>query len=176
MNRPYQANIPTKLASFSIYDEGNQLQGVEAEIEMPTLTAATNEISGPGIAGVINDPTPGLFDSMEIGLTFRNVSDNSISLCEPRGHMLSLYADQRSTNRAGGFYVDEGMKITMRGYPKEYSLGKAKAGESTSTSIKFELDYLKVEVDGKTKLEVDKVGFIYVVDGVDYLEQVRRNI
>lgn len=72
---PISGKYTNRTDFLQYFDEGNQLQGVEAEIEMPTLTAATNEISGPGIADVISVPTPSLFDSIEVGLTFRNLSD-----------------------------------------------------------------------------------------------------
>lgn len=167
---------PTKIYGFNVYNEGKKLIGVQGDVELPNLTPITNEVSGAGIAGVIDDPNPGLFESMEFGLNFRGVNDDISDLCIPKAHMLSLYADQRGTRTSSGEYDDKQIRITIRGYVKGFETGKIKPGEGTDTSVKFELDYFKLEVDGVTKFEVDKFNYIYVVNGVDYLEQVRRNI
>ena len=37
----------------------------------------------------------------------------------------------------------------------------------------LELDYLKITVDGKTTCTIDKYNFIYELDGVDFMTDVR---
>ena len=48
MNR---SSIPTKLTDYNVYNEGECLIGIEAEVTLPELAAITSEIAGAGIAG-----------------------------------------------------------------------------------------------------------------------------
>ena len=41
------------------------------------------------------------------------------------------------------------------------------------TQIEFEVPYMKIELDGKERVELDKYNYIYKVDGVDQLADVR---
>ena len=40
-------------------------------------------------------------------------------------------------------------------------------------SVTLELTYIKIEVDSKTKVELDKLNAVYVVNNVDLLKGVR---
>ena len=43
MNR---SSIPTKLTDYNVYNEGECLIGIEAEVTLPELAAVTSEIAG----------------------------------------------------------------------------------------------------------------------------------
>ena len=79
-----KGTIPTKLTDYNIYNEGEMLIGTNGEVTMPDLEAVTSEISGAGIAGTMEDPTPGYFGSLEIELKFRTVSEESSRLMIPQ--------------------------------------------------------------------------------------------
>ena len=72
-----------------------------------------------------------------------------------------------------GEYTTRKIKILLRGRPKEADLGKFDVGATTDSKTTLECDYIKIDIDGETKLELDKYNFICNVDGVDYLEDVR---
>ena len=42
------------------------------------------------------------------------------------------------------------------------------------SSVSLELSYILIEVDGETMFELDKLNDVFVVDGVDLLEKVRK--
>lgn len=52
-------------------------------------------------------------------------------------------------------------------------LGKLAVSASTETKSEFELSYIKIEINDKEHLEIDKFNFICKIDGIDYLAQVR---
>lgn len=168
--------IPEKLVAYNLYNVGEKLIGSEAEVEMPSFESITNEISGTGILGTIESPTPGHFGSIAMAITFRTVSAEAATLNEPRAQTIMLRGDQNSYDSGGGEIRHRGLKVVARGMPKKFALGKAKAGESTGTSVELELSYIKVEDDGFVLIELDKYNYIYVVNGVDYMAEVRKNI
>lgn len=60
--------------------------------------------------------------------------------------------------------------------PKGVDLGKLSPGKATGTKNTFEVIYIKVEENGKTLLELDKLNFVYIVNGVDILAVIRGQI
>lgn len=124
-----KGTISTKLTDYNIYNEGEMLIGTNGEVTLPDLEAVTSEIGGAGIAGTMEDPTPGYFGSLEIELKFRTVSEESSRLMIPQAHTLTLRAAQTKHDPATGTNSQEGLKVVCRGVPKSYSVGTFKQGE-----------------------------------------------
>ena len=61
----------------------------------------------------------------------------------------------------------------LKAIPKSANLGNLVVGDGSGTETELEILYLKVELDGKERIELDKLNYIYKVDGVDYLAGVR---
>lgn len=168
--------IPEKLVAYNLYNEGELLIGSEAEVELPSFEAVTAEIAGPGILGTIESPNVGHFGALTVSITFRTVSKDSAKLNTPPAHTLTLRADQNSYDTGAGEIRNRGLKVVLRGRTKKYEAGKMKAGETTGTKVEIGLEYIKIEEDGNVLLELDKYNYIYVVNGADYLAEVRKNI
>jgi uncharacterized protein len=64
----------------------------------------------------------------------------------------------------------------MRAIPKNFSLGTFEPGSTTDSSTEFEVIYIKVFVDDKEVLEVDKYNFIAKFGDTDMLESVRKDL
>ncbi|MDT2243196.1 phage major tail tube protein [Paenibacillus larvae] len=77
---------------------------------------------------------------------------------------------------ATGVYATEGAKISVRAIPKSAELGSLEVGSTMDGKTEFEVIYLKVSVDGKVLLELDKFNFIFVVNGKDHLADVREQL
>ena len=61
----------------------------------------------------------------------------------------------------------------MRGGLKEVDMGDWKAGEKAESKHSMALTYYKLEVGGRLIYEIDMVGMVLVVDGVDQLAEER---
>ena len=64
----------------------------------------------------------------------------------------------------------------MRGRQKEIDTGEGKQGEDTESKISVVCTYFRLTMDGKELVEIDTINMIEKVNGVDRLEQHRRNI
>ncbi len=170
------ANIlPEKAINFSVYLDGRDLLGT-AEATLPNLEFMTSEVQGAGIAGVVDSPTLGHFNSMTLTLNWRVTTDAFFKLAAQRAHELSLYASHQYFDSGAGEYVKKPLHIFCKAIPKNLTLGKLTVNDSSETESEFEVVYMKVELDGKERIEVDKYNYIYKVDGVDYLAEVRSNL
>ena len=75
--------IPDKLHDFNVYSNANKLIGISGEVKLPELAAMSETLSGPGIMGEIDSPTPGFFSGMEQEIPFRTLYEDMFSLMSP---------------------------------------------------------------------------------------------
>lgn len=169
-------SIPEKIVNYNVYDENEKLVGVAEEVTLPNLESMTETIAGAGIAGEIESPTPGHFGSISIEIPFRVLYDTSIKMMRPSGRTLVLRASQQSYDVAAGEIQYRPLKVTLKVIPKGLELGKLAAGKMTETKNTLEVVYIKVEENRRTILEVDKLNFVFIVDGHDVLAEVRNQI
>lgn len=168
--------IPQKIGNFNVYDDTEKLIGVSGEITLPNLEGMSEAISGAGLLGEIDFANPGHFASLSIEIPFRTLHKKSFSLVKYTGRNLYLRANQQSYDAATGRLIQSGIKITLRTAPKGLNLGKFANGASTETTNALEILYIKVEVAGEIVLELDKLNFVYIVDGEDMLAEIKKYI
>lgn len=165
-------NVPEKLINFRVYNSGADLVGT-ADITLPKLSSMTQTVKGAGIAGEIDSPVLGHYSSTEVEINFRTIDKDSITLASPKGHHLDLRGAQQVYDSSTGEYVVKKLKLVVRGVPKTDDLGKLDVGATTDTKLTLECDYVKLTIDGKTEIELDKYNYIANIGGVDYLADVR---
>ncbi|MBG9799532.1 phage major tail tube protein [Brevibacillus laterosporus] len=167
--------IPDKLISYTAYLDGSEYLGI-VDVQLPDLESLTESIKGAGIAGDVEMPVLGHFGSMTVTLNWRTVNTSAIRLARQKSHSIDFRGSQQQYNSGTGDLKPTGVKVSIKGFPKKTSLGKFEIGATTDTSNEMEVTYLKVEVDGKKRLEIDKFNFIAVIDGVDELAEVREQL
>ena len=167
--------IPERLTNYTAYKNGGEYLGT-VDVELPSIEALTDTIKGAGIAGEIDSPTLGHFASMSVKLNWRTVGTSLISLSIPKSHQLDFRGSQQILNAGTGEYEHQAVKVSVRAMPKVTELGKLEVGATTDSSNELEVSYIKIDIGGKNMLEIDKLNFICVIDGVDVLEEVRKNL
>lgn len=168
--------IPEKLINYNVYYGNDKLIGLNGDVTLPKLEPMTSTVSGAGIAGEYESPTPGHFGKLETDISFNTIGEQSAELLVPGTKSLVFRASQQSYDVAGGNITYRALKVTLKVLSKGVDLGKLAVGKQTGTKNTFETIYLKVEEDGKTLIEVDKLNFIYKVNGVDVLAAIRSQI
>lgn len=168
--------IPETINNFNVYNAGEKLVGVSGEIALPNLEGMSETIGGAGIAGEFESATPGHFGSINIEIPFRVIYDTSFKLMVPGGQILTLRGSQRERDGATGLITNRQLKITLKVAPKSLNLGNLAVGKPTETANTQEVLYIKVEENGKTLLEYDKLNFICVINGVDVLAEIKKQI
>lgn len=166
-------NIPEKINMFNIYDEGDKLRGITEEVTLPDVEHMTETISGPGIIGEIDDPTPGMISSMEVEIPYRAYDKEFFKLQNPmRSTQLTLRGAVQFADTEGGIQM-LGMRIVFKGRGKGFTGGSVKQGAAMGASVKLELTYYMVEIDGNKVTEIDKLNGVFVVNGEDILAEAR---
>jgi len=113
---------------------------------------------------------------MALTLNFRVVTDSSLKLMAPKGHNLSCYGSIQHFDGGAGSIIEVPCKVYVQCLPKKKEVGKFDSGKTTGTKMEMEIFYIKISIDGQEMVELDKLNYKYIVDGVDYLAQVRVNL
>lgn len=168
--------IPEVINDMRVYLDGaDDMIGCK-EFKLPELAALTADVEGIGIAGKIEAPIEGHFDSLEAELTWQLPTKTSTRLVAGTTVSLDAYADLQSYDGGASAYTHDSYHVVIRGRVKSHDPGTLKAGEAMESKTTIECHYIKISIGDSELCEIDKFGFKSVVGGVDLLEQVRRNI
>ena len=167
--------VPEGMINFRVYREGVDMLGI-AEGTLPNLEAMTHEIKGAGLAGVVDQPVWGHFNSMTLSLTWRSVTGDISILNRPVAHELDLYHSLQRYDAGLGEVKSEQLHIFCKAIPKTLTTGNLVVGDGMGTQMEFELPYIKIWLGEKERAELDKFNYIYKIDGVDYLASVRSDL
>jgi len=166
--------IPQKLVDYAVYIAGtNNLLGT-GEITLPTFEAMTTEVNGGGVAGGLEVPTPGQFGSQTVTIAFNTINKDVISMMRSKQVALEFMAAQQSWDSAQSQIINEGLKIAFRGLAKNLELGTLTKNDSTGTSLELEMTYIKIFLSGTAVLELDKLNYIYRINGADEMADIRK--
>ena len=170
--------IPEVLNHYNVYnDSAKRLIGISGEIELGELEAITDTIEGTGILGEIEDPVTGQFSSIKIKIPFAVLYEDLFSLMNTtKPPQLTLRASMQCmdpTTGETGYYP---VKIVVRGKASSTSLGKVTKGKKGEPEIELEVLYIKIMINSKTTLELDKLNFKFVLNGKDMLAKIRKQV
>ena len=147
-----------------------------ADVELPNLEAMTETVSGAGIAGEVDSPTLGHYASMTTTIKLRTVPGFAGRISAQRAHQFDFRGSQQVYNAGAGQYETVPVRCVMKATPKNMQLGSLQVGQMTETTGEYEVQYIKLWVDGVEQIEIDKYNYIARFGGVDFLAAVRRDL
>lgn len=167
--------IPEVMNNYNVYDDrARKMIGISGEVELPELEAITDTVEAAGILGELEDPVTGQFASAKIKIPFSNLHEDIFNLMDTTNPpQLTLRGSMQVMNSATGGTDYVPVKIVVRGKATTSSLGKFVKGKKGEPEIELEILYIKVMINNKTTLELDKLNFVFVVNGKDMLAKVR---
>lgn len=168
--------IPELINDMRVYIDGADDMISAKTLELPELSSLTEDITGIGVAGTVNAPVHGHFDSMEATINWQVPTKTSTRLVGGATVSLTAYGDRQGFDSGSDAYVHEQYRVALKGRVKSHSPGTLEAAKAMESTTTIECHYIKIELAGETLCEIDKYGYKCVVNGVDFLAEVRRNI
>ena len=165
--------IDETVIGFAAYEDANEYLGI-TEVALPEISNITEEIQGAGIGGKYEAVILGAIEAMTLTLNFRTVTNNAIKLHEPRQHNIDLRAAQQEKDTTTGTTNVVQVKHILVVTPKKLNPGKVATAATAEVSGEYAVSYYATYIDGKKRLEIDPLNYIYFVNGVDYLAAVRK--
>lgn len=167
--------IPTLLNNFNTYASGHKYVGVSSETTLPNFEYLTETLEGAGIAGEIEEAVEGCFGSLESETSFQNIGEEYFHFLAQTG--IITYRGSMQVLNTGTQKNDyQSVVVATKGRVKSFELGTLKRGGKGEPKIVRELTYVKITINKKTVLELDKFNMIWKLNGVDRLQKVRSQI
>lgn len=90
--------VPQVINDYNAYTEDDLLIGLADEITLPKIKNKTTSVSGMGIAGEVDSPVPGQFESMEATLNWNTMYSYATKMMNPNKNIqITLRAAMQST-------------------------------------------------------------------------------
>ncbi len=167
---------PQALIGFNLYKgTENKLIGI-ANITLPEAAMMTVTMSGAGIAGEINVPVIGNFESMQTEIATQVLYDTNFSLLALNGELLTARGSLQVQNPSTGGLETAKLRVIIGGFPAGLNLGNLAPASVMDSSNTLEVYYLKIFVNDEEKLEIDKPNYTYRVNGVDLFEDASKGM
>lgn len=168
--------IPELLSAYNVY-LGGKLLGVSGELELPELEALTETVEAAGVLGEIEAPATGQFSSAKVKIPFAILHEDVFSMMDTTKTVeLTLRGSEQFTDKATGDTKDVPVRVVIRGKDTNSTLGTFAKGKKGEPEIEVEIYYMKIEVAGDTVMELDKLNFVFTVNGKDLLKKIRKNV
>jgi len=166
--------IPEIINEYNAYRNGNKMIGVTGATTLPSMDAITETINGAGILGSYETAVPGQYGSLEQDIPFRNLDEDAFGLMDPSSPVdLTLRGSEQLTDSGTGALTYRPVRVVERGRLKSFTPGKLENGKMMEASVKLELFYILIEIDGKSMLEYDKLNGVFKVKGKDMLKKIK---
>lgn len=168
--------IPELLNDMRIYSKGQDDFVGATSIEIGGLSTKTAEITGIGLAGSLDAPVTGHFEGIEATINYQTPIPKAFEITGGKPIELEAYGAIQKFDPSSSALSYSQLKITIKGRGKNYEMGGMEPMNTMDGSNTIEVHYLKYEIDGKEVLEIDKYNYIYKVNGVDLLAEVKSKL
>lgn len=163
--------LPPTLKRFDLFVDGGSWFGEATSVTLPDLGRETESYRGTFDRPIdIDIGGPAL--EMEI-----KRSGISAAAALTLGQVL---ADGNSVRFVGAYESDDtgwtSAEVYVRGKAKTLSRGEQTVGKVSEESVKYSLTYYREVINGVVTVEIDVLGGIEMVDGVDRLAEARAII
>ena len=164
--------LPKKLKYLNLFNDANSYQGVVASVTLPKLARKLDTYRGGGMNGAAHIDMGLEDDALDMEWSIGGIDEQ----------VLGQWGGGTVPLRFTGSYqrddTDEivAVEVEVRGKHQAFDFGEAKQGEDTETKITTKCTYYKLTWNGKELIEIDTINLIEKVNGVDRLEQHRKNI
>lgn len=164
----YDTNT-NKSSGFELVDSVYPKYGV-----IPTLFLAPNFSTDSEVAAIMAAKAENI-NGLFTGKAIIDADTNTvIKLHEPRQHNIDLRAAQQQKDTVKGTTEVVSVKHILVVTPKKLNPGKVATAAAAEVSGEYAVSYYATYINGKKKLEIDPLNYIYYVNGKDYLADVRK--
>lgn len=165
--------LPKKVKNFNVFNDGESWLGQVPEIQLPKLARKFEDYRAAGMDGAVGVDMGQ--ENLEAEITAGGIIKQALL------QFGAVKVDAVALRFAGAYQQDDTGQVTayeiyMRGRWQEIDTGKAKAGDDTEVKLKSRLAYYRLVENGVDIIEIDLMGMIFKVNGVDILEAQRRAI
>lgn len=159
--------------NYTMFEDSTEFVGL-SKVTLPSLSMITQTVKGAGIAGEFETVLIGQMKAMEIDIEMLTLTRPGISLAEQRIHDWEFREVQQTVEDITANHGVEAVKHVIKAFPKQMDGGTLQPQSTSSPSVKAAVYYWAEYRNGEKVLELDPRAYICFMNGVDYLEPVRK--
>jgi P2 family phage contractile tail tube protein len=165
--------LPRKLKDFNLFNDGTSYMGMVPELTLPKLTRKMEEYRAAGMTGPVK---------VDFGSEAINLEWTAGGLLEDALKQYGATSHHAVQLRFAGAYqndddgITSAVEVVVRGRHQEIDMGNAKQATDTNHKYNTTCSYYKLSVDGVVLIELDFMGGIEKVGGVDRNADIRKAI
>lgn len=170
------AGLPiVKISNANVYIDGGNFFGAAKEVTLPEGAAKMVEHVALGMQGAIDLPVG--FEKMTAKIAWTSFVKEAIIATADiyKGLKMQIRANLEEWS-SSGLVSEKAFVISLVATSTNIPAGSFKAQENMEVETNFNVMYIKCTIGGKDVYEMDPVGNIYKVNGVDRLANYRANI
>ena len=162
--------FPSKLKQTMMFNDGEAFIGETVSITPPKLVRKFEDYRAGGMSRAVKVDMGG--EALEMEATYGGPMRQIL-----RQHgMLNISGVQQRF--VGSFQNDDTgavdvVEIVTRGRHEEIDMGEQKLGEGGEFKVKTAIAYYKLTWNGETEIEINQLGMVFVVGGIDRLAPIR---
>ncbi|WP_019517260.1 phage major tail tube protein [Sphingomonas sp. Mn802worker] len=158
--------FPTKLKQMNIFNAGESCLGEVVSVTPPKLNRKLEDFRAGGMNRPVKIDMGG--EALEMEATYGGPMRRVLR----QAAMLTLSGVQQRF--VGSFQNDDTgaidtVEIVTRGRHEEIDMGELKPGEDTEFKVKSQLSYYKLIWNNEVVIEIDVLGMVELVGGVDVM-------
>ncbi|WP_443749697.1 phage major tail tube protein [Asticcacaulis solisilvae] len=165
--------LPSTLKNMNLFHDGGSFAGLVPEVTIPKLARKMDVYRGGGMDGEVQ------IDMGQEPIEFE---------WKPGGHITSVFTrfgeptiDGILLRWMGAYQSDDtgevkAVEVVVRGRHQEIDPGSGKPGDKTEMTVKTVCSYYKLVENGATLIEIDIANMVFIVNGVDRMQQMRAAI
>ncbi|MCL1904484.1 MAG: phage major tail tube protein [Oscillospiraceae bacterium] len=157
--------------AFSVFAGSTHYIGV-AQATLPEIALKTENISGSGLLGEYESVVTGHSNPLNMSLQFKGLNRDIVKLMSKNNGIIELRPINQ-VREVGGTPREVGQKHVFSCQAKNLNAGDIVPGQPQNVTVQFAVYRWEAFENGRSVLEIDKLNFRYIINGVDQLEEVR---
>ena len=147
-----------------------------AKLSLPEIGYQVITLNASGLMGTIEVPLMGMLNNMELGLDFLSTSDpaNFAKMMEPRKHQIEARIAEENWDIEDAEVGIWAPKHVFIARPKTMTPGDIAPATAANANGRMTVYYWAAYRDGTQLWELDKRNMKCVINGVDYMADVRK--
>lgn len=142
-----------------------------AKVELPKIELASEGHSEAGVLGEIEMAITGHTKPYKLKIDFTDLEVEQFELYDPKGIDLSFRGSRQ--NKDG---TTTPIKAVTKAKMLVLDPGSLENAKKMGTAQEFTTEYYQLTVGSKVVFEHDKINMVYLVNGVDHLANIRKDI
>jgi len=164
--------LPRKLKAMNLFNDANSYQGIVTAVTLPKLARKLDPYRAGGMSGAAHIDNGLEDDALDMEWSIGGLDELVLTQWGASAVPLRFTGSYQRDDTGEEISVE----VEVRGKHQSFDFGEAKQGEDTETKITSKCTYYKLTWNGKELIEIDTINMVEKVNGVDRLEQRRKNI